>query len=1100
MLRSVGLWRAVLQRSRSDWPVVLAAWLLLLCATTLLATGALYADTVARGGVRRALLEAPAGDRVILARTTVPRAAEVESRDEPVRAALADSIRETGGEVATVLRSGSFADAAVDPDAVNLLTVLAAYQGIERHAQLTGGVWPQPGATPVEAALPESAAAALGLDIGDTIELASRRDAGVLVTVEVTALWRADPDDPYWAGERLEIEGVVPGDPYTTAGPVVVPRDDLLGDAFGGRLEVEWRAVPDIGALAVDDVAALRRDLELVDERISDAIPGRQVTSSAPLAPRLAEVDRTALVARSGVTLLTVQFAVLAAYAVVLVGGLLLERRRSEVALLRSRGATSGHLLVMALAEGLVLAATAVALAPILALAIVQALARSGPLAGSGTVATEETLGGAWAIAAIAGLAGVLALSLPTAGSSVNLSGVRAAIGRQTGRTLPQRLGLDLALVVLAVVAIWQLRLYGAPLTRNARGVLGIDPLLVAAPAIGLLGGAVLAMRVVPRLAEIGERVLVRRRDLVAPLGGRQLARRPLRYTRAALLLMLAAGLGTFASAHAATWTRSQGDQAAYESAADIRVVPGEQRALPSLVEASALRSVPGVEEAMPVARRTIDLGRNVRGGPLLAVDPAAAARIVPLVSDGGAASGTDALAALAARPRPEGPLALPGTPARLSILVDADLQMERFQEPLDDPVPDEHLGVTPHAVVTDADGVLHRATGAPGSLAGEGQRLEIPLLPPERAGLAPRFPLALVAVELVLSTPSGIMATGSVDLREVAVSDAPAGDRWTRVNVDPGARPWRWIRSIATRGEDYRSEDGPPERVTASQSTPVFSGQPLTFRLLALPADPPAVGVIASRRFLEATGVRVGETVTATSIGQRLPLEVVATVPEFPPLDPGQPFVVIDRATIDLARFAETGQTPPVDEWWLDVEDGSEAAVADTVRGGPLAASLVVDRVALGRSLATDPVSLGIIGALGLGAVAALVFAAIGFVVSATVSTSERLREFALLQALGLSGRQLVVWLSLESAFLLGVGVIAGVALGLLLAWLVLPFATLTAAGAAAVPAPVIVVPWSAILPAAALTAVLLGVTMLIVRRQLPSVSLSSVLRARDE
>ena len=55
---------------------------------------------------------------------------------------------------------------------------------------------------------------------------------------------------------------------------------------------------------------------------------------------------------------------------------------------------------------------------------------------------------------------------------------------------MAQRLGIDLALVVLAIVALWELRLYGAPLTRNARGVLGVDPLLVAAPAIGLLAGA----------------------------------------------------------------------------------------------------------------------------------------------------------------------------------------------------------------------------------------------------------------------------------------------------------------------------------------------------------------------------------------------------------------------------------------------------------------------------------------------------------------------------------------------------------------------------------------------------------------------------------
>jgi len=39
----------------TDWPVVAAAWLLLLCATTLLTAGTLYGDAVALGGLRAAM-------------------------------------------------------------------------------------------------------------------------------------------------------------------------------------------------------------------------------------------------------------------------------------------------------------------------------------------------------------------------------------------------------------------------------------------------------------------------------------------------------------------------------------------------------------------------------------------------------------------------------------------------------------------------------------------------------------------------------------------------------------------------------------------------------------------------------------------------------------------------------------------------------------------------------------------------------------------------------------------------------------------------------------------------------------------------------------
>ena len=149
---------------------------------------------------------------------------------------------------------------------------------------------------------------------------------------------------------------------------------------------------------------------------------------------------------------------------------------------------------------------------------------------------------------------------------------------------------------------------------------------------------------------------------------------------------------------------------------------------------------------------------------------------------------------------------------------------------------------------------------------------------------------------------------------------------------------------------------------------------------------------------------------------------------------------------------------------------------------------------------LVGDPLGLGVIGILGLGSVAALVFAAIGFLVSATVSTSERIGEFALLKAIGLAPRQLFVWLSMESIALLVVGLVAGTFLGLVLAWLALPFATLTANGEPPVPAPDVIVPLEALVPTLVLAVVLVLATALLVRRQLPAARTSAVLRARDE
>src|SRR6185295_17178700 len=119
-----------------------------------------------------------------------------------------------------------------------------------------------------------------------------------------------------------------------------------------------------------------------------------------------------------------------------------------------------------------------------------------------------------------------------------------------------------------------------------------------------------------------------------------------------------------------------------------------------------------------------------------------------------------------------------------------------------------------------------------------------------------------------------------------------------------------------------------------------------------------------------------------------------------------------------------------------------------------------------------------------------------IGFLVSATVSISERIGEFALLKALGLAPRQLLLWLTIENLALLVTGLVLGTLLGLALAWLVLPFATLTSTGEPPVPAPVIVVPPEAAIPTAILAAVLVLATVVLAIRQLPSARTSAVLR----
>ena len=79
-------------------------------------------------------------------------------------------------------------------------------------------------------------------------------------------------------------------------------------------------------------------------------------------------------------------------------------------------------------------------------------------------------------------------------------------------------------------------------------------------------------------------------------------------------------------------------------------------------------------------------------------------------------------------------------------------------------------------------------------------------------------------------------------------------------------------------------------------------------------------------------------------------------------------------------------------------------------------------------------------------------------------------------------------------------IGIATGLALGLLLAWLVLPFSTLTSSGTVAVPSPIVVIPWVTLLPIAAVAGGVFVVTLLVLRGQLLNVRIGDVLRGRDE
>ncbi len=147
-------------------------------------------------------------------------------------------------------------------------------------------------------------------------------------------------------------------------------------------------------------------------------------------------------------------------------------------------------------------------------------------------------------------------------------------------------------------------------------------------------------------------------------LGAHDLARRPLRSIRSTLLVMLAAGLTTFAVVYDATWFRSQADQAAYQAATDVRVVTPAYSKVPAAFLGPSYRALSGVTSATPTIRTTVDIGGALRSADLMGVDAVGLA---------GGPLGPATAALAGARPAVPA-IELPGHPQRLQVSVDAAL------------------------------------------------------------------------------------------------------------------------------------------------------------------------------------------------------------------------------------------------------------------------------------------------------------------------------------------------------------------------------------------------------------------------------------------
>ena len=923
----------------------------------------------------------------------------------------------------------------------------AAMSGIARHAALVAGQWPTASGSipgqPIPAALPVSAAALLQVRAGEVLRL---RDtiSHTLVRFEITGVFapsrEAGPADSYWELSYIPVSGRSVSAGSATYGPLVVSQA-----AFGPALTLlsgSWVAQPDLTRFTDGDLNQVSAGVTALAQSLpnSSSLNGAQLVTSLPSA--LAAAASSLSVARSLLVISVLELLVLAVAALLAVARLLAAQREGETALLVARGATRSQLTWLTAVEVVPLSASLSVVGALLGIWLASALVTAGPLGAAGIRLADQA--GSWpdALAAAVVVAAIATALLLAPGLNPTPGAARTRRGRQARVAGAARAGLDIALVVLAVLAGWQLRYYSAASDGGAE----IDPVLALAPALALAAGSVATLRLLPLAARLADWLAVRGRRLTAPLACWQLSRMPLRQASAALLLTMAVATSTLALAQHASWLRSASDQAAFANGGDVQVDP------PAPLDpgdAGAVTVARGVTHAMAVA------GENPGAtSEVLALDAAQAAPVVRLRADespqpAGAlfraitpSGGLPGVALPAPRPggrsgaiqltvtlgpagsAPAGKLAAEfgRVPVALTIL---DRTGSAYQVPVGTLVADGH----PHVLVASL-----------GS--------EKALYPLRVASISAAYQLPLHAAPAMALTISGLPLSGwTDDASSPYLATLQAGQGLSGPAAEPRAQSAR----ATTRAATFIFSPGYGYTPPTGGSGPQLPGQ-IPAQLALLPPAAPVVAIpaIATRAYMDANNTAIGSLVPTFLGGVSVPLRIVAEVTSFPTVTASGGALITDLGSLQEYITRQSFPPLPVTQWWLAT---AGRGIPPSLAAGVPAGTDITSAAGLATATASDTLSAAPQQALLAMAAAAALLAITGFWVSIAADVRRRRGETALLSALGVTRRSAALQLCLEKLMLSLPSAVLGVLLGTLIARLLVPAVTLNPAAQLPIP-----------------------------------------------
>jgi ABC-type lipoprotein release transport system permease subunit len=962
----------------------------------------------------------------------------------------------------------------------------------------------------LEAMIPLEAAKLFSVGVGDRlVAIPPWQDVTPFVTVVISGVFeRNDPADDFWFLEESVLNSAT-GPSFRTVPFHISERSfmEVLGPSFS-KMEgtFAWHLTVDISRVSAENSALTLANIRAMHKNLSVSLSSYRQTTAIDKAIR--EYNRRIFFSKLSMFVVLILIDMVILYYVAALSSLVVEERRGEVALLRSRGASSAQILMVFVLEGMTIAFAAVLAGPLLAAGAISVLGFTpafSDLTGGARLDVDISTG-AYMMSALGGALSFLALIIPAVQASrIGVTRHRQQAARPS--TLPafQRYYLDVLALLLSILLFRQLTEQGSVVATSILGEAVVNQLLLALPGLMLVAAAMVLLRLFPLVMNLASRMLSAWLPAGLVMGVWQMARNPTHYARLSLLLILTAGLGIFASSFGATLQRSFEERVLYATGGDItidhgrltiRCIYGGQypcetedplgRAL-TLVEAYEV--VPGVERASLVLEAT---GRDMAKGygvsfAVLAVDSESFSEVAWFRNDFSDRPMSDLLSSLAVTGSPQGIL-LPDDALSIGVRLKADRPhpsvrvtarirnaMGRYTT--------YDLGTLDNADWT----VLSTSLGF-----GRGVR-----------PFASSRPLELVSLRVHETSLSSHeedprrLQGGSILIDDIRVR----GDLSRSTIIEPfdDAEDWSVLKVAPEAISDVLRASGVSFDGDDFGSV-LFSwtdGSPLAARGIFHGPRLPPLPVLASESLAKATGHRRGDEFEVSISGHRVPVRLLDTIDLFPTMTiPKQKFLVADLTS--LTRYANLGainRELASNQVWISSETrGVERSrLVDKLQSSQAFTSVLVRsrEERLIESQADPLVAAGWSALLFIAFAAVLILSCLGFMVHAYVSFRNRQLQFALLRTIGFSMRQLITMVWLEQILVIALGLALGTWMGGRLGAIIMPFLGHDDSGGLVMPPFAMQVNWGALLITYAImvlvfSVIILGIIWLIYRMSL--------------